>query len=167
MAQIIIDTLVKMRLGFTDDEILDPKNLILAGGDDVLQTFENEIDFSKYRETAAALGIEISDFKRHDNFDGCSFFSHTFHKNRDQIWQYIPERFTKHIENLRRTTIDDLPMALASHMINYCWDREKFAFFERMFKHFRRTHPHLFTLNLLKTQAYLRYKSKGLECADM
>jgi hypothetical protein len=106
-----------MRLGYTDEQILSEENLILAGGDDVLQTFEKDIDFEKYRAIAADLGVEISDFKKHKNFDGCSFFSHLFQLNKDKVWQYVPERFTKHIENLRRTNIEDLPMALSSHMI--------------------------------------------------
>jgi len=162
MAQILVHIIIMMRLGYSDEEIMSEDNAIIAGGDDVLQAFHPSVDLQNYVTEAALLGLPLSDFIVHDSFDGCEFYSHKLYIE-DGVWKFRPERFTKHIAKLCTTKIDDLPGALSSHMLNYCWDGKKFNFFERMFSHFRKQHPELFTLNYVKSAQYLRFKVKGYE----
>jgi len=68
---------------------------------------------------------------------------------------------------LKRVKAADLPMALSSAMINYCWADKHFNFFYQMFKHFRKINPTLYPLTLCKSKIYLRYRCKGLESGDV
>ena len=161
MAQVAVDTLIKMRLGLSDSQITSKDNLIIAGGDDVLQTF-NGVDTEQYLLQAKLLGFELEEFIEHESFDGCEFFSHVF-QYHEGIWKYKPVRFTKHIAKLATTKMDDLACALGSHMINYCWDRKRYSFFDKMFRHFRKQYPDKFPITYLKSMNYWRFKVKGYE----
>jgi len=163
MAQLALDILIKIKMGLTNEQILSDDHVLIAGGDDVLQSFPVGFDLEKYKAVALSLGHVLSDFKEHKSFDGCEFFSHEF-KRKNGIWQYFPVRFTKHIAKLNTTKLEDLPGALISHMTNYCWDDRKFGFLDRMYKDMRKTRPDLFTLGLIRDKQYLRYKCKGMEC---
>jgi len=148
-------------MGCSDSLIMDPDCEIIAGGDDVVQSFPETFDLPRYVEVAKTLGFEL-EMKEHKNFHGVEFFS-TLFKLDNGIWKYYPVRFSKHIAKLRTTKYEDLPMALSSHMINYCWDTKRFMFFQKMFTDLRRENPSLFPLNLSHNMELLRYKSKGYE----
>jgi len=161
VSQVALDILVKIRMGMTDVEILNTGNVNVAGGDDTLQSFTERVILAEYKMKAAALGFEI-EFKEHDKFLGSEFFSNVF-KDCSGVIGFEPVRTTKHLEKLKRVKAADLPMALSSAMINYCWTEKHFNFFQRMYKHFRKINPTLYPLHLLKSRVYLRYKCKGLE----
>jgi hypothetical protein len=162
MAQLVCDTLIKVRMGLSNDVILSPSCRMVVGGDDTLQKFPDNFDLEAYYQQASLLGVVLEPFEIHKSFNGCSFFSTRF-RYQEGVWAYFPMRFTKHIAKLRKTKVDDLPMALASHMYNYCWDNKRFTWFERMFKKFRKEQPELFALNLCKPQLSLKLASKGAE----
>lgn len=164
VSQIALDVLVKIRMGLTDAEILDAGNVNVAGGDDTLQAFTDKVHLGVYKQKAAALGFEV-DFKVHDRFVGSEFFSNVF-RDVGGVIGFEPVRTTKHIEKLKRVKAADLPMALSSAMINYCWVDKHFNFFNTMYKHFRKANPTLYPLSLCKTKQYLRYKCKGFESGD-
>jgi len=165
LSQLAFDLLVKIRMGYTDEQILAKDMTIIAGGDDTLQTFPDNFDLDKYVKIAGELGFKL-DFKVHDSFEGCEFFSTVFTTTSAGILQYKPVRFTKHIEKLKRVKSDDIAPALASAMINYCWDEPKFNFFHKMYRTLRQSSPAKFPLSLLKNYQYLRYVSKGFESAS-
>jgi hypothetical protein len=164
LSQVIVDVLIKMRMGLTDEQILASDMRLIAGGDDTLQTFPETFDVSAYYVKAKELGVVLEEFVVHKSFHGCSFFSTKF-MNRGGIWEYYPLRFTKHIAKLKTTKLDDLACALSSHMINYCWDVKRFTFFEKMYMKLRKDNPLLFPLTFLKSRQYLQFKSKGAELA--
>jgi len=160
IGQLVVDNLIKFRLGWTDEMILAEK--IVVGGDDVLQTFPAGFDTTKYIEVGKGLGFDLAPFEFTKTFDGCEFFSTRFHK-RDGVWTFKPERFTKHIAKLRTNKLEDLASALSSHMMNYAWDNSKFRVFENMYRALRKEHPGHFPASLLKTQRQLQYKLTGAE----
>ncbi len=161
ISQIALDVLIKVRMGLTDKEILSCGKIV-AGGDDVLQSFPDKFDTKKYLVTAEELGFKLSDFEVTKTFDGCEFFSNRFTK-LDGVWTFKPERFSKHIEKLKTCKFEDLPQALASHMYNYAWDKKRFDFFVNMYKKLRKDHPNTFPVHLLKTAKQLQFKLMGCE----
>jgi len=164
VSQIALDVLVKIRMGLTDAEILHSSNVNVAGGDDTLQSFSEKVELDVYKRKAAALGFLV-EFKEHDNFVGAEFFSNVF-KDVGGVIGFEPVRTTKHFEKMKRVKAADLPMALSSAMINYCWVDRHFNFFSNMYKHFRKDNPTLYPLSLSKSKQYLRYKCKGFESGD-
>lgn len=164
VSQVALDILVKIRMGMTDAEIMNAGNVNVAGGDDTLQSFTERVKLAEYKLKAADLGFEI-EFKEHDSFLGSEFFSNVF-KDCSGVIGFEPVRTTKHLEKLKRVKAADLPMALSSAMINYCWTDKQFNFFQKMYKHFRKINPTLYPLSLYKSRTYLRYKCKGLESGD-
>jgi len=162
LAQLVVDVLIKTRLGLTDKQLSDDDFITIAGGDDMLQTFPDDLSMEKYLDEAAKLGLSLEEFKINANFNGCEYFGSHF-KRRSGIWEYHPVRFSKHIENLRTTKLCDLAPALSSHMINYCWHDKRFAFLHKIYTDMRKNHPNEFPLTYLKTKKYLRYKCKGME----
>jgi len=161
IGQVAVDNLVLMRMGYTDKQILNDF-IIVAGGDDVLQSFPEEFDTETYLKIAKQLGFELSDFEITKSFNGCEFFSNRFYITQG-IWQFKPVRFTKHIYNLRKTTLDNLAMSLSSHMLNVSWDREKYAFYERMYRDFRKEYPALFPVKLVHSIKHNQYKLIGVD----
>ncbi len=164
--QLIVDTLVKMRLGWSDEKISEWLDYTVAGGDDMLQSFPEDMDLQAYVAEAAKLGVEM-EFEIRKSFDGASFYSNDFSYDKsDGAWKFKPVRFTKHIQKLRRTKLEDLPGAIASHMQNYVWDNKRFAFFEKMFRKMRVKYPDQFKLSYLKSQRQLQYKVLGYEAFE-
>jgi len=164
IGQLALHVLAALRTGCTAEQLLSPDFAIIAGGDDVLQTFPKSFKTEKYREELGSLGFVVSDFKTHKQFDGCEFFSNELRKE-DGAWTYHPTRFTKHVAHLRVTKREDLASALSSHMLNHVWNRKKFAFFEEMFQEFRKDDPLGFPLVFLKSRTRLQYQVLGLESA--
>jgi hypothetical protein len=162
LAQIVVDTMIKVRMGLTKEQICSKPYTIIAGGDDVLQTFPDGFNTMEYIRVGGTFGFVLTEFEIHESLDGAEFFSNTLFK-RAGIWQYVPVRFTKHIAHLATVKVEDLAGCLASHMSNYCWDHDHFRFFERMFMNMRENYPDMFPLKLLKSQRYLQFKSKGCE----
>jgi hypothetical protein len=163
ICQIVLDVLIKMRLGWTDEKVLDAGNVLVAGGDDTFQKFLEPVDLEQYKDEARKLGFEL-EFKTHTQFEGSEFFSNVFRKI-DGVMGFIPVRITKHLEKLKRVKSADLSMALSSAMINYCWESRTFSFFERMYRDLRKSNPEGYPLSLMKSRNYLRYKCKGMEVA--
>jgi len=162
LGQLVVDALVQLRCGATDEQMLSPEHTIIAGGDDVLQTFPEGYDLNKYKTEAAALGFQLDDFKVHEGFEGCEFFSSVF-RRRDGAWVFKPQRFTKHVAALRTTKLDDLAGAIASHQMNWAWDDKKFKFFAKMFREMRALQPESFGLQYVKSQRQLQYKMLGVD----
>lgn len=164
IAQLVVNALVMVRLGYTNSDILSMP--IVAGGDDVLQRLPG-VDLEKYRAAACELGIFLEDFDVRSGLDASEFFSHEFSRDEESgVWRFKPVRFTKHVENLKRVKLEDLPQALVSHMANWRWSEKHYRFFERMFKSFRITHPDLFQLKDLVTRRALCNKQLGYESVD-
>jgi hypothetical protein len=163
VGQLVPHVIALKRLGHTAVEILSECFKILAGGDDTLQTFPHGYDVQTYVDSMKTVGFSI-EIKRHESFIGCEFFSNNF-VMRDGVIAFIPVRFTKHIEKLKRVKNEHLAMALSSAMINYCWDK-RFEIFDKMYMHLRKKDPLNFPLNLRKSRMLLRFKCKGMECAE-
>jgi len=163
VSQLILHLLVSMRMGLTDAQILSPDYAIVCGGDDVLQSVPDGFDVERCIFEYSQLGIRITDHKLHGNMEGAEFFSTEFWSH-DGLVKYKPVRFTKHIYNLRTTKPEFLCAALSSHMMNYCWDIQRYKVFEGMFDWLRKHHPELVDESLFKSNSYWRYKSKGCEC---
>lgn len=161
IGQLNIDYLIKIRMGETDAQIL--ADTVVAGGDDMLQTFRPKFDVERYKSEAHRLGFEI-DFEHYDSFEGCEFFSHRF-KRLDGVWTYTPERFTKHVMNLRTCKLEELASSLSSAMTNWVWDKKRFAFFNNMFRNLRKEYPEHFDLKFCRSNMQLRYKVLGCEAA--
>ncbi len=160
ISQLCLDIIIKMRMGWSDDQIMaDP---IVVGGDDVIQSFPDDMDYEGYIREAKILGFELPAFKINDSFDGVEFFSNHFYKENG-IWKFRPERFTKHVQNLRKVKIDDLASALNSAMLNHAWDDEKYEFFSTMFLEMKKKYPNAFPIHLLVNKDVLRYRLLGCE----
>jgi len=162
LAQIVVDTMIKVRMGLSVEEMCSPAYKIIAGGDDVLQTFPDNFDTEEYIRVGGTFGFVLAEFAKHESIDGAEFFSNTLLK-KGGVWQYLPVRFTKHIAHMVTVKTEDLAGCLASHMANYCWDYDHFRFFEKMYVSMREIHPDLFPLKYLKSMKYLQFKSKGCE----
>jgi len=160
IAQIIVDVLIKIRLGWDDKQIYEYK--IVVGGDDVIQTFPHDMNTDKYLAEASKMGFDLAEFEVTKSFEGCEFFSTRFQK-RDGVWTFHPLRFTKCVKRLRTTKTADLAGALSSHMMNYAWNNNKYRFFYDMYRKFRRDSPDFFPASLMKTQKQLQYKLTGAE----
>jgi hypothetical protein len=158
--QIIVDVSVLVKMGLSDEDILDV--VIKVGGDDVVTKFKKEIDLVKYVEIANSLGYALGPFETHENFNNVEFFSARLYK-QDGIWAFRPVRITKHLENIKLATMDNLAMTLASHMTNHMWDGGRYKFFYKMYQHFRKEHPSLFPVKLLKSQKELQFRANGYE----
>lgn len=165
MAQVVLNTLVLMRLGYSDDQILNDFKII-AGGDDVLQKLPG-VDLEAYKAESACLGMPIKSLIVRPDITEFEFFSTEIKfKKYEGTWSFKPIRFTKHIEHLRHVTLEDLPQALVSQMGNWRWSEPHFRFFERMFKSFRVQRPDLFELRLLISIRAWRNKQLGYEGVD-
>lgn len=162
VGQLIVDALIKTRMGVKLDEITQPEHTIMVGGDDVLQTFPEGFDTKRYIAIAAELGLELEDFEVKPSFDGVEFFSHVY-EIRDGAWIYKPTRFTKHVAKLRRTKLADLPDALVNHMRNHVWVNGNFQFFYSMYMEFRKKNGDLFPKHKLRSQKMLQNAVRGLE----
>jgi len=163
VAQLVVNNLVLMRLNLEDETILSKDYSLIVGGDDVLQTFPKGFDTEEYRREAAILGFKLDEFKKHDSLDGAEFFSQKFKVVSNAMVEYHPCNFAKCVANMVNTKQEDLAMALSSHMINYCFNAEKFAFFQKMFMTFRKENAALFPLNLYRDRADTIYMVKGFE----
>ena len=160
IAQLIIDTMVKMRLGYTDEDILDTM-AIIAGGDDVEQDLEG-VDLPKYIAESAILGIETEIHKR-DDLEHSEYFSNDIRRDDHGRFMFFPKRFTKHIEHLRTVKLEDLSNALCSHMGNYRHHKERFLFLENVYHELREKHPAHFPLGVLKSRKTLLDTQYGYE----
>lgn len=160
VGQLAVDILVKIRMSFEDDFILNGNDEVF-GGDDAQQTMDG-IDTDEYIVKAGEMGLPLEPFQKRESFDHSEFYSTIFWKE-DGIWKYKPVRFTKHIYSLMYTKLEDLPQALVSHMANYCFDTKRFRYFERMFAAFRKNDPVAFDNKLLKTQLEVQFSVKGCE----
>jgi len=151
-------------MGVADD---DESNILTAGGDDVLQSFNDDISsrLDEYKDRALELGVKLEDFKTHPSFDGCEFFSHKF-VIESGIIKFKPVNFSKAVYNIRAMKLQDLPLALASHMSNYCFDKRKYEFFKETYMDFRTRYPAEFPLKNIKSMQFLRQKAKGAECVE-
>jgi len=163
VAQLIVNTLILIRLKIDDEAILSQDFKILVGGDDVLQTFPDGFDTEEYRREASLLGFELDEFKVHDSLDGAEFFSQKFKVISNTMVEYHPCNFAKCVANMVNTKHEDLANALSSHMINYAFNAEKFAFFQKMFMTFRKENAALFPLNLYRDRADTIFMVKGFE----
>jgi len=162
IGQLIVDSLIKVRMGLTVEETLKKDYTIMVGGDDVLQSFPDKFDVEKYRSVGAELGLELEEFVVHKKFDCVEFFSHTF-KIQNSRWTYHPTRFTKHVEKLRRCKLDNLPDALINNMRNHVWNTARFKFLQRMYTDLKEKHPKLFLLSKLRSQQQLQAAVTGCE----
>ncbi len=160
ISQLCLDIIIKMRMGWDDKQIMsDP---IVVGGDDVIQSFPDDMDYDSYLREAKTLGFELPAFKVNDSFEGVEFFSNHFYKEAG-VWKFRPERFTKHVQNLRKVKIGDLASALNSAMLNHAWDDEKYDFFSTMFLEMKKNYPADFPIHLLVNKETLRYRLLGFE----
>jgi len=159
VAQDLLDVLIFIRAGMTDDEIINLP--MVAGGDDVLRSAPKNLTVVRYNELARELGFETT-VKEIDSFEGSEFFSSQFFEENG-VLTFVPQRFSKCVKHLSATSVENLSGALISHMQNYCWVDEKFRFFERMFVEFTNTHPDLFDYGQLVPQRMLQYKVLGVE----
>jgi V8-like Glu-specific endopeptidase len=162
MGQLALHILTMIRMGYSREVILGDDYAIIAGGDDVLQTFPSDFPVENYQNEMKILGFDVTDFVVHKQFEGCEFFSNKFMK-LDGVWTYHPTRFTKHIAHLKHTKIEFVASALSCHMLNHVWDSKKFDFFDKMFRDLRKMHPEHFPLNLYKKRRALQYKVLGFE----
>lgn len=165
IAQLVLHILIMKRLELPDEDILDmSKNPIIAGGDDTKQAFEDMTLVPKYLLEASKLGFDME----HEvtPFNGSEFFS-TKLVCENGIVQPVPIRITKHVENLLRVKTDKLSGALASHMINYCWNHKMYEMLEKLYRKGMVEHPDLFPEKLLWNKRWLQYKCKGLESGDL
>jgi hypothetical protein len=165
IGQLCLHVLVMIRMGYSNEQIMSGDFAIAAGGDDVLQTFPDEFDVGEYKNQMSRAGFEVTDFRVNAGFNGCEFFSHTYHL-RDGVWVYLPTRFTKHVEHLKHIKHGDLASSLSSYMLNHVWDNKKFKFFDDLYRRLRRDDPESFPLALLKSQRALQYKVLGLESSS-
>lgn len=153
-----IETCVE--LGMSDEDII--KAVIVVGGDDVLQ---NALACGKeaYIRASKKLGVEL-EIEETPSFEGCEFFSHRLYTTQYGV-SAIPQRFTKHIENLKRTTLGTEADSLASKLAEWAWDDDKFEFFRGLYMKCRESDPGNFPLKLLHNKEVLRMHYSGVEVA--
>jgi len=161
LAQLVSDMLFKVRMGIDTKELLSASHVMVCGGDDIVQSFPVGFDVEKYVTVAKQFGFVI-ELKKHKTMKEVEFFGNVISHNQ-LFWTFVPVRFTKHIENLSTTKLDDLAMALSSHMTNYVWDTKRFRLFDELFCMLRKEYPDKFPVHLRKSQMALQYKNKGLE----
>jgi hypothetical protein len=167
VGQVVHDTGVLYFMGVDKSKIVDPvENKCDAGGDDTYnqnKIFADPVQKELYLRTSLSLGVKIPGFDTTIGLDKSEFYSHRLYRD-GSVWKYQPVRFTKHIEKLRRTPLKDLAGALGSHMRNYCWDNERFAFFEELYKALQSKHGiEAFPMVHLKPQFCLQAQVKGFE----
>jgi len=160
LSQLIFDVAVKIMMGLSDDEIIAMP--IVVGGDDVLQSFPDGFSTETYLQKASVLGFDMPEFEVTDSFENCEFFSNRFNYV-DGVWTFNPERFTKHVENLKTVKLEHLASALSSHMMNHCWNKRRYNYFDKMYKTLRKDNPEDFPLNLLRSQRMLQNNVTGCE----
>jgi len=160
LSQLIFDVAVKIMMGLSDDEIIAMP--IVVGGDDVLQSFPDGFSTETYLQKASVLGFDMPEFEVTASFENCEFFSNRFNYV-DGVWTFNPERFTKHVENLKTVKLEHLASALSSHMMNHCWNKRRYNYFDKMYKTLRKDHPEDFPLNLLRSQRMLQNNVTGCE----
>lgn len=116
--------------GLTDDEILGSDFMAIFGGDDSLNKFPKEFDHKKYYENVKLI-VPVKECVITKSIIGAEFFSNTFVEYKNSIGA-IPVRFTKHLINLRNNIDIDAGSAVCSLLREYCFDRDKFLFFEKL-----------------------------------
>ena len=162
IGQLICDVMTKIRMGIARAEMLRKSYVIVAGGDDVLQSFPDKFDLERYKEESKNLGIPLGEFEVKPSFDGVEFFSNELRKG-PMGWEYHPTRFTKHVEKLKRTKKEHLAAALSCHMLNHVWNVDRYKFFRSLFIGMRAEAPNDFPLSYLKTRSQLIAAVKGFE----
>lgn len=150
-AQIICDVMTLMKLGYTDDEIVN--RAIVAGGDDVLQDLAG-VDVEKYKAMSKSLGVDI-ELEEVDSLEHAEYFSQDIRRDDLGQWQFFMQRFTKHIEHLKVNKLEHVGGALVSHMGNYRHHPQRFEFFENLYHQLRKLYPEQFPLGPLKSRQTL------------
>jgi hypothetical protein len=145
-------------VGMSDEEILGSK--IVVGGDDVLQN-ALACGTKAYIKASESLGVDL-EIEETSSFEGSEFFSARFYKDPRGI-ACKPLRFTKHIENLKRTTVGEEWSAIKSLMAEWVWDDDKFEFFYNLYVNCHRERPSEFPLKQLVNKDYLKQALNGDE----
>jgi len=165
LAQLILDILCKIRMGFSDDEICSPTFQIIVGGDDVLQSFPVGFNQQEYFAQMGLLGIDLkmNEIKNHKSMDGAEFFSNRFELTRSGVVNTHPVRMAKHVYGLTTTKQKDLADALISHMANHVFSARHFKFFEDMYIHFNSVDHTTFPLSKLVQRRVIIARVRGYE----
>ena len=159
-AQLVVDTLALIRLGYADEDIIEMP--IVAGGDDVNQELK-DVDLEAYTKACKVLGVD-TDIHDRENLEASEYFSNDIRLGKDGF-EFHPKRWTKHIEHIKTVKTEDLAAALCSHMENYRHNATKFRLLENMYHEMRNIHPGLFPVASLKSRDYLLAKQYGYEHA--
>jgi len=134
LAMVYFDSLAKLEMGYTVDDICGKKFKLRAGGDDKTQGTPSDFDEVAYKEKLEAYGLAIHDVHVTTPKEGFEFFSWTFVKDVRGEVTWTPTRFTKHVQNLRVVDYANLPDALISHMYNWAHSKDHFEFFRSIYE---------------------------------
>jgi len=160
IAQIAVHVMVCIRLGMTDDEILNLP--IIAGGDDVNQA---PVPAGKeaYLAESQKLGIAMEIHERSDLYES-EYFSSDLRMG-DQGPEFYPKRWTKHIEHIKTIRKEHLADALVSHMENYRHHVGKFNLLVKMYLSLEEKYPAEFPKSKLVSRDLLLARQYGYEHA--
>jgi hypothetical protein len=158
ISQLALHIEICLRLGMTPQQIVEVP--VVVGGDDVVQRAMS-CSKEEYIRAAADLGITL-EIEENPNFENCEFFSHRFSSVNRSV-AAIPNRFTKHIENLKHTAPDTEWGTLCSLMSEWVWDDEKFDFFYGIYTDLRDEYPDSFPIEHLPNKERLRAALDGEE----
>jgi hypothetical protein len=128
ISQLAVHIETMLELGKTENEIL--KTIIIVGGDDVIQEEVDGVTVDEYMAKSKIIGVPMT--IQPTKFDGCEFFSHVLRTSGRSVTA-TPTRFTKHIENLKRTPKNEVGSSLISLMQEWVWNDSKFEFFHDMY----------------------------------
>lgn len=158
--QIVHHVMIMMRLRYEDDDIVG--KMIFAAGDDVEQEPAHD-DVKQYCDISASLGVPMTIAVR-DGLECSEFFSADLRLDEMGRWQFFPQRFTKHIENLMRIKKDNLAGALANYMGDHRHDPKKYNLYLTLYHRLRKDHPGLFPLSFVKSRQALLAAQYGYDC---
>jgi len=119
-----------LKAGYSREEIV--KLGFKFGGDDVAASLPEDFDYASFIEGMRAFGMKIHKVKFSAIEEGFEFFSWHFTKGKAGV-EWIPTRFSKHLENFQNTKHEFRAEALVAHMMNWVHSEPHFNFWRKCY----------------------------------
>lgn len=158
IAQLAIHIETCLVLGMKSEEIV--KTVIIVGGDDVIQR-ALPCGKDKYIEAAKSIGIAI-EIEETPSFEGSEFFSHRFYTEGRYVLAK-PTRFPKHVENLKRTCLEEESGSIINYMREWVGDKKIYNFFHDLYMELNTAQPDKFPITHLPNRDRLLAELNGDE----
>jgi len=160
-SMLLLDTLAKLRMGLTRNEI-EQDFVIKVGGDDKIQSAPKTFNHQAYLNEFKIMGVKTHSEKSLETIEGIEFYSWIFTTESGEA-KWVPTRFTKHVHSLLATKTADAGQALVSHMWNWAHDIPHFNWFRAQYIRLNEELPEEFPLRCIPDRRSIIQLLRGYE----